>query len=350
MAAVDIQQLGKTFGKSTVLRGVDLRIPDGRRTVVLGRSGSGKTTLLRLIAGLEAPTEGKIAIGGQPMDRVPPHRRNVAMTFQHDALLPHRSIRENVEFPLLMAKVNRVESEQRAQALLELMGIEGLADRRPDSLSGGQRQLAALARALVRRPNVVLMDEPFAHLDTPLRAEIRRRVVEIQERLETTMLLVTHDQREALELAEHLVMLHGNTIAYTGPPDAAYRCPPTLAVAKFLGDPPLNTVALSGDSSARSGWTRAAPPGTATVGIRPQHLQLAAAAEAADNMIVMPCRILRTQDQGAEFSWEVEAEGVVVRGVGAVPTELDSAATPALVVDARGLLCFDDRGQRIDIK
>jgi ABC-type sugar transport system ATPase subunit len=191
---------------------LDLTLPDGKLTVLAGPSGCGKTTLLRLIAGLEEPCSGRISIGGRAMDTVPPHRRNVAMVFQDYALYPHMSVRANLAFPLRMRKVARAEVETRVRETAGWLEIDDLLDRRPHQLSGGQQQRVALGRAIIRRPEVSLLDEPLAHLDTQLRAGMRDLLVALQRRLGLTMVHVTHDETEAAAMADRIVVLNAGQI------------------------------------------------------------------------------------------------------------------------------------------
>lgn len=231
---------GSTSDVGFVLGPIDLTLPDGKLTVLAGPSGCGKTTLLRLIAGLETPSSGTVAIGGRPMDAVPPHQRNVAMVFQDHALYPHMTVRANLAFPLKMRNVARAEIDERVQETAQSLEIGDFLDRRPDQLSGGQQQRVALGRAIVRRPAISLLDEPLAHLDTHLRGEMRALLVKLQRRFGLTMLHVTHDQAEAAAMADRIAVLHDGKIEQAGTVGDLYQLPSNRFVAGFFGSPPMN--------------------------------------------------------------------------------------------------------------
>ena len=227
---------------SFTLGPVDLVLPDGELTVLAGPSGCGKTTLLRLIAGLETPDSGSVSIGGRTVDGVAPHRRNVAMVFQEHALYPHMTVRANLAFPLKMRKVPKAEIEIRVRETAAWLEIGDLLGRRPDQLSGGQQQRVALGRAIIRQPQVSLLDEPLAHLDTQLRLEMRDMLARLQRRLGLTMLHVTHDQAEAAAMADRIVVLNQGQIEQAGTAADLYEAPSSRFVAGFFGSPPMNFV------------------------------------------------------------------------------------------------------------
>jgi iron(III) transport system ATP-binding protein len=270
---IQVRGLHKAFGSRTVLSGVDLDVPAGTLTAVLGPSGCGKTTLLRILAGFDDPDRGEIHIAGAPMVGVPAHRRRVGLMPQEGALFPHRSVGGNVAFGL-----GRGSHTETVQRWLRVVGLDGLADARPHQLSGGQQQRVALARALAARPRVLLLDEPFAALDAGLRTRVREDIAEILRDTETTALLVTHDQAEALSLADSVALLLDGTVAQHGAPGELYHRPATLAGARFIGA----TVELAGD--CRDGVVHSAlgvsparlavPDGPVTVVLRPEQLRL----------------------------------------------------------------------------
>jgi multiple sugar transport system ATP-binding protein len=254
MAEVTLEQLAKTYpGGVEAVRDVSLRVADGELLVVVGPSGSGKTTLLRLIAGLETPLHGIVRVGGQVVNNLPPHRRNVAMVFQRPALYPHLSVRENLGFGLALRQGGRWrrwlpgrcpvpmgDGEQQVANIARLLGLENLLERRPATLSAGQQQRVALGRALVRRPDVFLLDEPFSNLDAPLRQEMRRELHLLHRRLRATMIYVTHDQDEAVALADRIAVLDQGRIRQVDRPDVLWERPADRVVAAFLGWPAMN--------------------------------------------------------------------------------------------------------------
>ena len=257
MAEVEIRGLRKSFdGKNFALDGIDLATRDGEYLVLLGPSGCGKTTLLRTIAGLEQPTEGDVLIGGSVVTGLPPRIRRIAMVFQSYALYPHKSVLENIVFPLRAQHLDKAERVRKARWAAELLGIERLLGRRPRQLSGGERQRVALARALVREPSVFLLDEPLSNLDAKLRASARDELKEFQRRVGTTTIYVTHDQVEAMGLGERIAVLFDGRVRQLGPPETVYDEPADVFVATFLGAPPMNLVKHDG----------------VLVGFRPEHL------------------------------------------------------------------------------
>ncbi len=241
MAEVRIQSLTKVFpGGVRALDGLDLSISEGEFFALLGPSGCGKTTLLRTIAGLEAPTSGTLRIGGREMTRVPPGRRNLAMVFQDYALYPHMSVTDNIAYPLKVRKVRRAERHGRAAEVGTGLQLEALLDRRPGQLSGGQQQRVALARAIASRPQLFLLDEPLSNLDARLRLEARTFLKELQRDVGLTTIYVTHDQAEALALADRLAVMDRGRIRQLGTPGEVFRRPANLFVAGFIGSPKMN--------------------------------------------------------------------------------------------------------------
>jgi len=242
MARVDLQGVGKVFGAVTALGGIDLEIPDGEFTVVVGPSGCGKSTLLRIIAGLEPPSAGDVRIDGVSVLDDTPAQRGVAMVFQSYALYPHLDVFDNMAFGLRMAKTPEPEVRAAVARAAAMLGIEGLLDRRPRALSGGQRQRVAIGRAIVRQPRLFLLDEPLSNLDAGLRVHMRHEFARLHRELKTTMVYVTHDQVEAMTLADRIVVLNGGRIEQTGTPAEIYHSPKNLFVASFLGSPRMNLI------------------------------------------------------------------------------------------------------------
>lgn len=262
MGQIVLNQIQKKFGDVEVIPPLDLTIEDGEFTVFVGPSGCGKSTLLRLIAGLEDVTAGSIQIDGKEASDVPPARRGLAMVFQSYALYPHMTVRKNIAFPLKMAKFDQAEIDRRVENAAQVLNLTEYLDRRPGQLSGGQRQRVAIGRAIVREPAAFLFDEPLSNLDAALRVGMRLEISELHKRLDTTMIYVTHDQVEAMTMADKIVVLNGGVIEQVGSPLELYRSPKNLFVAGFIGSPKMNFI--SGDVATSKG--------AHTIGIRPEHI------------------------------------------------------------------------------
>ncbi|MEM9320143.1 MAG: ABC transporter ATP-binding protein [Pseudomonadota bacterium] len=262
MGRITLDKVQKTFGEVEVIPPLDLTIEDGEFVVFVGPSGCGKSTLLRLIAGLEDVSNGQIRIDGSDATAVPPAKRGLAMVFQSYALYPHMSVRKNIAFPLRMAGLEAAEQTKRVEGAAEVLNLTDYLDRRPGQLSGGQRQRVAIGRAIVREPAAFLFDEPLSNLDAALRVGMRLEISELHKRLETTMIYVTHDQVEAMTMADKIVVLRAGIIEQVGSPLELYREPRNLFVAGFIGSPKMNL--MSGD--------KAAPYDATTIGIRPEHI------------------------------------------------------------------------------
>jgi len=283
MAGIEIDGLVKRFGAVTALDGVTLSLPDGAYAVIVGRSGCGKSTLLRLLAGLEDATAGTIRIGGVDVTGLPPKRRDVAMVFQSYALYPHMTVFENMAFGLRLRDGRRDTAAiaERVREAARMLHLDDLLTRRPAALSGGQRQRVAIGRAVVRDPAVLLLDEPLSNLDAGLRLSVRRELAALHRRLGTSMVHVTHDQTEAMTLADVMVLMEAGRVVQAGPPLELYARPATPFVARFLGTPPMNllpaTVAEDGTAIPAGGGGRipltavAVTPGaTVEIGARPE--------------------------------------------------------------------------------
>ena len=240
MAAIQLERVTKRFGELVAVDDISLDINDGEFMVLVGPSGCGKSTALRMVAGLEEPDEGVICLDGEVVNDIEAKHRDLAMVFQSYALYPHMTVRRNIGFPLKPLGIDRLERDRRAADAAAGLGLDDVLDRKPAQLSGGQRQRVALARAIVRQPRAFLMDEPLSNLDAKLRAETRRDLVDLHGRLETTFLYVTHDQVEAMTMADRVAILDEGRLQQVGTPDELYREPANLFVAGFIGSPPMN--------------------------------------------------------------------------------------------------------------
>ncbi|MEM7443841.1 MAG: ABC transporter ATP-binding protein [Pseudomonadota bacterium] len=263
MGRITLNKVQKAFGDTEVIPPLDLSIEDGEFVVFVGPSGCGKSTLLRLIAGLEDVTTGQIQIDGADTTAMPPAKRGLAMVFQSYALYPHMSVRKNIAFPLRMAKLDKAEQDRRVEAAANVLNLTDYLDRRPGQLSGGQRQRVAIGRAIVREPAAFLFDEPLSNLDAALRVGMRLEISELHERLKTTMIYVTHDQVEAMTMADKIVVLRAGNIEQVGSPLELYRAPRNLFVAGFIGSPKMNF--LEGEEAGKHG--------AHTIGVRPEHIE-----------------------------------------------------------------------------
>jgi multiple sugar transport system ATP-binding protein len=240
VAQVTLENIVKKFGETLAVNDVSLSIADGEFLVLLGPSGCGKTTTLNMIAGLERPTSGQISIGGQRVEKVPPDKRDIAMVFQSIALYPHMTVYQNIAFPLRMARVAKAETARRVREVAQLLRIDELLDRKPYQLSGGQRQRVALGRCVVRQPAVFLFDEPLSSLDAKLRVDMRVEVKKLHERLRATFVYVTHDQVEAMTMADRVALMDGGKLIQLGEPGDIYQRPANKMVAGFIGSPGMN--------------------------------------------------------------------------------------------------------------
>ena len=294
MASVTIAQVKKRFGSVDILHGVDINIPDGSFTVLVGPSGCGKSTLLRMIAGLEQISSGDVSIGTQRVNDLPPKQRDIAMVFQNYALYPHMTVRDNMAFSLMLAKLDAATIDSKVARAAEILGLNELLQRYPRQLSGGQRQRVAMGRAIVRDPQVFLFDEPLSNLDAKLRVAMRTEIKELHQRLKTTSIYVTHVQIEAMTMGDQIVVMKDGRIEQTGSPLELYDRPANLFVAGFIGSPSMNflpaTLRRNGGAARvefSDGSHLPAPLGSegsdgqpVVFGTRPEHLTLGDGAQA----------------------------------------------------------------------
>jgi multiple sugar transport system ATP-binding protein len=316
MASVSFRDIEKSYGATKVIHGISFEITDGEFVVLVGPSGCGKSTLLRMLAGLEEITGGTIAIDGRVVNHVESKDRDIAMVFQSYALYPHMSVRDNMAFSLKLRKADRAETEQRVAKAARILNLEPYLERLPRELSGGQRQRVAMGRAIVRDPKVFLFDEPLSNLDAKLRVAMRGEIKALHQRLKTTTVYVTHDQIEAMTMADRIVVMHDGVVEQIGAPLELYDRPDNLFVAQFIGSPAMNvvdgTLRRSGGSAfveAGGGvrWPVGAMPGTdgqaVAFGVRPEHLELAS----ENGGDAVPAEVVVVEPTGAETELVVRA-------------------------------------------
>ncbi|MBN9422633.1 MAG: ABC transporter ATP-binding protein [Bosea sp.] len=288
MVSVALKTVSKTWGGTPAVDAISFTVEGGKLVALLGPSGCGKSTTLRLIAGLEETSSGTIEIGGRDVTHASPSQRGIAMVFQNYALFPHLSVAENILFGLKVRKVSRAERDERLARAASILGLSALLERKPSQLSGGQQQRVALGRAIVAEAPVCLMDEPLSNLDAQLRVEMRREIRELQQRLGMTMVYVTHDQVEAMTMADQVVLMRNGRIEQDAPPDVLYENPATIFAARFVGTPPMNVVPLA-TVHARGGTLIPPPdidPAALAVGIRPEMVEITERGVAADVVAV----------------------------------------------------------------
>ncbi|MEM6954722.1 MAG: ATP-binding cassette domain-containing protein [Myxococcota bacterium] len=353
MAELHLQGIEKTLGGNRILKGIDLRARAGELVVLVGASGCGKSTLLRVIAGLETPDKGQVRLGDQDVTARDPKERDIAMVFQSYALYPHLSVRDNLSFGLRLRKTDQATIDARIAEVSEMLGLGELLGRLPRELSGGQRQRVAMGRAIARRPKLFLFDEPLSNLDAKLRNRVRVEIKSLHRSLKTTMVYVTHDQLEAMTLADRLVVLDKGVVQQQGSPLEIFERPANRFVAGFIGSPPMNLL----DAHALPN-TMPRPAGCATVGVRPHQLALHADGLGAH----FPAKVIAVEPMGAE-TWvhgQVEGQGAShasaesLDGPGHVVCAVPGHVAPKVgetlfwCADEDDLHHFDDRGQRIE--
>ena len=359
MAGLTLRHVTKSFGDVPVIRGVDLDVADGEFCVFVGPSGCGKSTLLRMIAGLESLTDGAIAIGARDVSWLAPAERGISMVFQSYALYPHMTVEENIGFGLRMAKLPKAEIKARTTKAATLLQLTPLLARRPAQLSGGQRQRVAIGRAIVREPQVFLFDEPLSNLDAALRVQMRIEISKLHNDLGATMIYVTHDQVEAMTMADKIVVLSAGRIEQVGSPLELYHRPNNLFVATFIGSPKMNLVPVTvtgvaaGSASLElPGGTRlavpvgerAVPAGKATLGVRPEHLAVAPAAGGEG----LPGRVILSEHLGGETMLYVDAAGghqVVVKADGLAREKIGDDVR--IKIDPQTCHLFDGEGRTL---
>ncbi len=351
MASLVLNGVGKKYGPLEVVKNVTLEVEDGAFVVLVGPSGCGKSTILRMIAGLEAISEGTLKIGDTVVNELPPRDRDVAMVFQNYALYPHMTVRDNISFGLKLRKMPKAEIRKRVDEAARTLGLEELLDRRPKQLSGGQRQRVAMGRAIVRQPAVFLFDEPLSNLDAKLRGQMRAEIAQLQRRLGTTTVYVTHDQVEAMTLATHIVVLSKGEVQQVGAPMELYRYPANTFVAAFIGSPSMNlfSVTLRDDREVLEGkGVRCSVPEhlaadlgesarSLVLGVRPEHLYEAS----TDAETVMTGTVDVLEPLGSEINVLGRVEGQNFTATLDPNTEVKVGQTVRLALHHEHLHLFD---------
>jgi ABC-type sugar transport system ATPase subunit len=362
MSDLRLKKVSKSFGSVSILHDVDLEVKDGEFVVFVGPSGCGKSTLLRLISGLDRPSGGDVFIDGKLVNDVPAADRGLAMVFQSYALYPHMSVRQNLAFGLENTRIPRPEIEQRIGDAARMLEIAGLLDRRPGQLSGGQRQRVAIGRAIVRRPGIFLLDEPLSNLDAELRVTMRAELAALHARLSATMIYVTHDQIEAMTLADRIVVLRAGRVEQIGTPLELYNQPANRFVAGFIGAPHMNFFqgAVTSDGKGgkrielRGGHHLAMAAGhlehadgELTIGVRPQHIKIG---KRDDGAAAVAARVRLVEELGSETVVHATAEGQP-RIVATLPGQqrVRSGDSVALSFDWQDMHLFGEDGRRLPL-
>jgi multiple sugar transport system ATP-binding protein len=349
MAGVQFDNVWKLFAAQTesaaAVRGLSLDIADRELLVILGPSGCGKTTALRMVAGLEEPDRGDIRIGGKSVVGLEPKDRDVALVFQSYALYPHLSAQENIRYPLKVRGLSRAEQDHRVARVAEMLAIGHLLSRRPAQLSGGEQQRVALARAIVREPRVFLMDEPLSNLDAKLRVHTRSELKTLQRELGTTMVFVTHDQAEAMSLANRIAVLNAGELQQIGTPDEVYDHPANVFVAEFIGSPPMNLLKGTRDGHdlvIAGSWKLPAPKRLGAsegagseliVGLRPEGIQIVADGQ--------PAKVVAVEPFGSEVIIDIRVNGEPVKVRAAPDVRPEAGSTVSVRADPAAVRVFD---------
>ncbi|EAP1214720.1 sn-glycerol-3-phosphate ABC transporter ATP-binding protein UgpC [Salmonella enterica] len=349
MSQIVLNNLGKSYGNVNIIKGISLDIHEGEFIVLVGPSGCGKSTLLRMIAGLEDITSGELLMHGEIVNTLPAKKRDIAMVFQSYALYPHMKVRDNMSFALRLANVSKSERMEKVEQAAEILGLTHLLDRLPRELSGGQRQRVAMGRALVRDPKAFLFDEPLSNLDAKLRHKMRGEIRKIHQRMGRTTIYVTHDQTEAMTMADRIVVLNAGHIEQVGTPESLYRNPDNLFVAGFIGTPEINTIKgmiQNGDIVLHNGYRFSCPLSLSIEGkeiicaVRPHHMRFSDSGMPAEIVLV------ETTGEGQEIQARSENQEIIV--VSHEKQEITIGEKVWLNFDAANVFLFDAQsGERL---
>ncbi|ECD8073766.1 sn-glycerol-3-phosphate ABC transporter ATP-binding protein UgpC [Salmonella enterica] len=349
MSQIVLNNLGKSYGNVNIIKGISLDIHEGEFIVLVGPSGCGKSTLLRMIAGLEDITSGELLMHGEIVNTLPAKKRDIAMVFQSYALYPHMKVQDNMSFALRLANVSKSERMEKVEQAAEILGLTHLLDRLPRELSGGQRQRVAMGRALVRDPKAFLFDEPLSNLDAKLRHKMRGEIRKIHQRMGRTTIYVTHDQTEAMTMADRIVVLNAGHIEQVGTPESLYRNPDNLFVAGFIGTPEINTIKgmiQNGDIVLHNGYRFSCPLSLSIEGkeiicaVRPHHMRFSDSGMPAEIVLV------ETTGEGQEIQARSENQEIIV--VSNEKQEITVGEKVWLNFDAANVFLFDAQsGERL---
>ncbi|WP_406857476.1 sn-glycerol-3-phosphate ABC transporter ATP-binding protein UgpC [Alsobacter sp. KACC 23698] len=352
MAAIAIERLVKRYGPVQVVHGIDIDVRDGEFVVFVGPSGCGKSTTLRMIAGLEEIDGGEIRIGGRVVNRLEPKERNIAMVFQNYAIYPHMSVGENIGFGLYTSKLSKAEKRAKIEEVGRILGLEALLERRPSALSGGQRQRVAIGRAMVRDPAAFLFDEPLSNLDAQLRSQMRLEIKRLHQRLGSTIVYVTHDQVEAMTMADRIVVMRDGRILQIGEPMQLYENPADVFTARFIGSPTMNIMAAElrdgavrlGDAEVRVPRPTLPRSGRVWLGVRPQELRVLQPDEPAD--LVLTGLVAVVEPLGPETFVHVEMGDQLILASASAKTPPAVGGAVRLGAPASALKLFDVETER----
>ena len=356
MASVKLTKLEKSYGALRIVKGIDLEINDGEFVVFVGPSGCGKSTTLRMVAGLEAISGGEVRIGDRVVNRLAPRERDIAMVFQDYALYPHKTVRENMGFSLKVRGIAAGEAAARVDEAANMLGISHLLDRRPGQLSGGQRQRVAMGRAIVRRPQVFLFDEPLSNLDAKLRGQVRTEIKKLHQAIGTTIIYVTHDQVEAMTLADRIVILKGGEIEQVGTPDEVYNHPKSVFVGGFVGSPAMNFARATIEAGAlrfangdrlpldvmRAGRAPLQEGREVIVGIRPEHF-----GPVSDPNLALSVKVQVVEPLGSDTLVHFEVGGDMLTARMPPETRPEAGAEFRIGIDPAKIHLFDATSERV---
>ncbi|WP_139975648.1 sn-glycerol-3-phosphate ABC transporter ATP-binding protein UgpC [Ochrobactrum sp. CGA5] len=339
MATIELEKLVKRYGKVEAVRAIDLQIKDGEFVVFVGPSGCGKSTTLRMIAGLEDISGGHLKIGGEVVNERDPKQRNIAMVFQNYAIYPHMTVRQNIGFGLYTSNLSKAEKDKRIEETGKALGLEPYLDRRPAALSGGQRQRVAIGRAMVRNPSAFLFDEPLSNLDAQLRAQMRIEIKRLHQRLKTTTVYVTHDQVEAMTMADRIVVMRDGRILQTGTPTELYESPTDVFTARFIGSPSMNLIAGRRNGSG----VELSSDSDILVGVRPHDLKVG---EGKAGGLSLTGVVTAVEPLGAETLVHLDVNGVSVIATAPGKVIPETGATLVVSAPAGSLYLFDAKTEK----